>query len=365
MKIMYVTDQEGGAYNYMESVMIPASELGHEVLSLDAREIQPPNYSQYGLNMKLEEFENALKEFDPDIVHVFNFCLWGENIFARLKELGIPAVLSMPDYALVCKNRMFFKGPFTALCDTTAMHTDCENCADFCLSIKTERKQLIEKMRGVKIIVGSSVMKDIFCEYGYPEEQIDIIELGIDPSKYTYSDKFGSDTIINLNRMAHEKGIDIYDRIARDNGKHKWLIAGSPRLGDDFIASLKKAEYIGKLSEKRKVEVLRNADIFCSTPRWFEPIGITYLEAKACGRPVVTWDVGGLRQYHGDGNPSSRVVGFGDTGAISACIDELLSDENEMRRMGKAGRHQIEGRQNQYNLIHDNIRVYDELRGTR
>ncbi|MFO1297469.1 MAG: glycosyltransferase [Rubrivivax sp.] len=39
----------------------------------------------------------------------------------------------------------------------------------------------------------------------------------------------------------------------------------------------------------------RAADVFVSTP-WYEPFGITPLEAMACGRPVIGSDVGGIRQ---------------------------------------------------------------------
>ncbi len=138
MKILYMTDQEGGAYNHMKSVEIPARKLGHETMALDAREIQPPNYSPYGLDMKLRDFKDALDEFNPDIVHTFNFCLWGEGLFDELTRRNIPVVLYMTDYALICKNRMFYRGPFTELCDDKAMHSACTGCKDFCLSIKSK-----------------------------------------------------------------------------------------------------------------------------------------------------------------------------------------------------------------------------------
>ncbi|MFO1268298.1 MAG: glycosyltransferase [Rubrivivax sp.] len=45
----------------------------------------------------------------------------------------------------------------------------------------------------------------------------------------------------------------------------------------------------------------RAADVFVSTP-WYEPFGITPLEAMACGRPVIGSDVGGIRSsvLHGE-----------------------------------------------------------------
>lgn len=365
MRILYMTDQEGGAYNHMKSIETPAKALGHDTAVLDAREIQPPNYSLYGLGMKLKDFEDTLDEFNPDIVHIFNFCLWGESVFETLDSMGIPAILYMTDYALICKTRMFFKGPFTEICNAASMKHDCDGCRDMCLSITTPRKEMVDKFHYLRIMVGSSFFKNLFVDYGYDRDKIDVVELGINPDDYEFSDSFGSDTVLNFNRMAYEKGYDIYSKLASENGKHRWLLAGAPALDDRVVSALPGVEYIGSLNETEKREALRGCDVFCSTPRWHEPIGITYLEAKACGRPVVTFDMGGLGQYHGEEGCGSKVFNYGDLDGMSEYIDEILADENELRKMGKEARHQIETRQNQNVVINDVIRIYEEELGKR
>jgi glycosyltransferase involved in cell wall biosynthesis len=77
------------------------------------------------------------------------------------------------------------------------------------------------------------------------------------------------------------------------------------------------------------------ADVFVTTP-WYEPFGITPVEAMACGTPVIGADVGGISYSVADG-----VTGFlvppRDPVALAVCLDQLRRDPDMARRMGEAG----------------------------
>src|SRR5699024_1438214 len=68
-----------------------------------------------------------------------------------------------------------------------------------------------------------------------------------------------------------------------------------------------------------------------------EGLGIVFLEASACGVPVVAGDSGGAPETvrHGE---TGYVVSGRDTDAIADRIIELLGDRELARRMGEAGR---------------------------
>jgi phosphatidyl-myo-inositol dimannoside synthase len=68
-----------------------------------------------------------------------------------------------------------------------------------------------------------------------------------------------------------------------------------------------------------------------------EGFGIVYLEASACGVPVVAGRSGGAPETVRDGE-TGRVVDGWDVGAISASVGDLLADPDRAARMGAAGR---------------------------
>ena len=90
----------------------------------------------------------------------------------------------------------------------------------------------------------------------------------------------------------------------------------------------------------RPREVLRNyysaADVFVTTP-WYEPFGITPLEAMGCARPVVGANVGGLKStiVHGK---TGYLVEPRDPQALAERLAALARNPALARRMGQAGR---------------------------
>ncbi|MDR5744533.1 glycosyltransferase family 1 protein [Caballeronia sp. LZ029] len=77
------------------------------------------------------------------------------------------------------------------------------------------------------------------------------------------------------------------------------------------------------------------ADVFVTTP-WYEPFGITPLEAMACGRPVIGADVGGIRYSVAHGE-TGLLVPPKDPAALGHAIAMLKRNPMLGRRMGEAG----------------------------
>jgi D-inositol-3-phosphate glycosyltransferase len=82
------------------------------------------------------------------------------------------------------------------------------------------------------------------------------------------------------------------------------------------------------------------ADVAVTTP-WYEPFGLTPLEAMACGRPVIGSDVGGISFTIADGI-TGYLVPPRDPAALASRLLCLLSDATLRERMGQAARARVE-----------------------
>ena len=95
----------------------------------------------------------------------------------------------------------------------------------------------------------------------------------------------------------------------------------------DFIT------FAGRKSRDELKYYYSAADVFITTP-WYEPFGITPLEAMACGIPVIGANVGGIKYSVADG-----VTGFlvppNDPQALANKAGILLNDEKLMAVMKK------------------------------
>ncbi|WP_298087021.1 glycosyltransferase family 4 protein [uncultured Corynebacterium sp.] len=71
-----------------------------------------------------------------------------------------------------------------------------------------------------------------------------------------------------------------------------------------------------------------------------EGLGIVYLEAQACGVPVIAGDSGGAPETVVDGE-TGIVVGGRDRAGLAAAVVGMLGDPDRARRMGGAGRRHV------------------------
>jgi len=119
----------------------------------------------------------------------------------------------------------------------------------------------------------------------------------------------------------------------------------TPEIGElqKLAAELGVTEYVCFIG-KRQPEELRNyycaGDVAVTTP-WYEPFGLTPLEAMACGRPVIGSAVGGITYTIKDGE-TGFLVPPRDPEALAARLQQLLSQPESGTQMGLAARKRVE-----------------------
>lgn len=101
------------------------------------------------------------------------------------------------------------------------------------------------------------------------------------------------------------------------------------------------------------------SDVFVSTP-WYEPYGLTPLEAMACGTPAVCSAVGGITYTVADG-----VTGFHvpprDPARLADRLELVLSDEPLRQRLARNARQRVEDLFTWATVSERTAEVYREL----
>ncbi|MBW2341936.1 MAG: glycosyltransferase family 4 protein [Deltaproteobacteria bacterium] len=155
------------------------------------------------------------------------------------------------------------------------------------------------------------------------------------------------DFILFLGRIdLYMKGLDILlESFSQVSNQHMNLkIAGSGKRGDvkkllklikDFELE-NRVEFLGKVSEKDKLELLRTC-LFLVMPSRFEGWGITGVEANAAGKPVLGTKIKGLGEavLH---EKTALLVEPEDVEKLTASLDFLIENGEKRRSLGEEGR---------------------------
>jgi glycosyltransferase involved in cell wall biosynthesis len=198
--------------------------------------------------------------------------------------------------------------------------------------------------------------EDLLVNYFAVEEKIVIIPCGFDKNEFYPSDKrkskkklgFDPDQkiILQLGRMVPRKGVDNVIRSIKylkdqDECNVKLVIVGGESDTPDpektpeiaRLLAIAKEEgvennivFTGRKSRGELKEYYNAADVFVSTP-WYEPFGITPLEAMACGTPVIGSNVGGIKYSVAHGK-TGFLVPPNDPEILSRRVSEIIFDKN-------------------------------------
>jgi D-inositol-3-phosphate glycosyltransferase len=203
---------------------------------------------------------------------------------------------------------------------------------------------------------------DLIEHYQVPADKIVIIPCGFSADEFYPIDKKAAReilhlpaderTILQLGRIVPRKGVDNVVKALgqiKEKGKHvKLVIVG----GESEHPDPKQCPEINRLytiAEKNNVagdvyfagRKERNmlkyyyaaADIFITTP-WYEPFGITPLEAMACGTPVIGANVGGIKYSVVDGE-TGILVTPNDPSELAAKVTELIFNESRLKKFSQ------------------------------
>jgi glycosyltransferase involved in cell wall biosynthesis len=230
---------------------------------------------------------------------------------------------------------------------------------------------------------------DLINLYAADPSQIVTIPCGFDPAEFWPMGKrrarsaLGIDAeervVLQLGRMVPRKGIDnVIRALARLSSGHGLsarllIVGGESETPDPEIGRLQAiAEEEGVAQAvafvgSRGRDVLRYyysaADVFVTTP-WYEPFGITPVEAAACGTPVIGAAVGGIKTTVVDGE-TGYLVPPHDPDALAERLALLFRDPLLSERLGRQAVRRANALFTWERVASEIARVYDDVTKTR
>ncbi len=203
-------------------------------------------------------------------------------------------------------------------------------------------------------------MKDLLAYYQTPQDKIEIIPCGYNPKDFYPIEKAHAlqvlglcpeyRYILQLGRIVPRKGIDnVIEGFALLHEEHndlRLLVVGGNLADLHRDSEMKrlhqlcmdyaiqdKVIFVGHQGRETLKYFYSASDIFITTP-WYEPFGITPLEAMACGTPVIGAEVGGIpftvRHYD-----TGLLVPPHHPNRVANSIKLLLADKQKLKSMSR------------------------------
>jgi glycosyltransferase involved in cell wall biosynthesis len=130
--------------------------------------------------------------------------------------------------------------------------------------------------------------------------------------------------------------------IVKEKSNTKFLIVGEGPLRKQLDNSLEAAKltrnfkFLGNLKDDKLPAVYNCADVFV-LPSIQEGQGIVLLEAQACAKPIVAFNIGGVNEAVCNGE-TGLLVNLGNTDEFADAMLKLISEKNLQDKMGTTGR---------------------------
>ena len=257
-------------------------------------------------------YDQYMKGNKPDIIHA-HCCVWAGYAAMKLSEqIGVPYVVT--EHATLFQ---LHRDEISAGNNAIIQQVYQKAARVICVSRAFAR--LIESYRTDIDVVGNVVNCDIFTPPKVSKNHNEIRFLTV-----CYMEK---------EAQLYKKGMDIliqsWTEVVKENTNVKLVIGGGGKAVQKVVDWTKEyhvtdsVEFLGTLNREQVVEQMQMCDCFV-LPSRYETFGVVYIEAMACGKPVIAVANGGPDDFVKDFNgmlikPDVEEL----TGAINKMIKRL------------------------------------------
>lgn len=257
-------------------------------------------------------YDQYMKGNKPDIIHA-HCCVWAGYAAMKLSEqIGVPYVVTEHATLFQLHRDEISTG-------NNAIIQQVYQKAARVICVSRAFARLIESYRTDIDVVGNVVNCDIFTPPKVSKNHNEI--------------RFLTVCYMEEEAQLYKKGMDIliqsWTEIVKENTNVKLVIGGGGKAVQKVVDWTKEyhvtdsVEFLGTLNRQQVVEQMQMCDCFV-LPSRYETFGVVYIEAMACGKPVIAVANGGPDDFVKDFNgmlikPDVEEL----TGAINKMIKRL------------------------------------------
>jgi glycosyltransferase involved in cell wall biosynthesis len=140
-----------------------------------------------------------------------------------------------------------------------------------------------------KVIAISKYLKEELIKFGVPKEKIIVIPDGVSEEfKPTWKDK---NYMLFVGRLERHKRVDELIRLSKEINFPLKIVGDGPERKklEKLVKEIRApVTFVGKVSREKLIELYQECSFFVSASRW-EGFGLIFLEANACGKPVIAY----------------------------------------------------------------------------
>ncbi|TLU83411.1 MAG: glycosyltransferase family 4 protein [Chlorobium sp.] len=325
MKVLIIHNKYG-VYSGEEAVVNMHIELlrkaGHKVISYNRNSSEIDKkiirkilafFTALYNPVSIRKIKNILKDFRPDIIHIHNlYPLISPAILPVIRKAGIPIVMTVHNYRLICPNGLLFNKK--GICEACAggrewncIQYNCERSFPKSIGYSLRNisarllRQYIDNVSAFLCLTDYQRKK--LVENSFPADRCFVLpnfieEVSLDiPGELSEKNGF-----VFLGRLNRQKGIDIILKAAELCPDIPFYLAGKPDESFVDISYLpRNVKWLGVIEKEEIDRLLKKMQALVFTSRSYEGFPMVFLEAMQHGIPVIAPRLAGNPEIIRDG----------------------------------------------------------------
>ena len=314
-------------------------------------------------------FDALLQKLKPDIVHVGHLNHLSTSLLEKAQIRGIPIVFTLHDYWLICPRGQFIQRNSLEPWQHCDGQED-QKCAGKCYSgyfsggslekeidiaywtdwIRRRRLHLEEMIQHVDLFIAPSqyLLERFQQDLNIPSSKMTYLDYGFDLERLQARKRVKEDTFVfgYIGTHTPQKGIHLLiEAFSKVKGGCKLKVWGRSR--SEVTPGLKQMVSLLPLSVQNSIEwhpeysnddivseVFNHVDVIVVPSIWVENSPLVIHEAQQAGVPVITADIGGMKEYvHHEVN--GLLFAFRDSESLAFQMQRMMDNPALFQRLTK------------------------------